>query len=41
MSIIQEHWAKLTDEQWRYLAEQYLLEIRQNEGKKYQKENHK
>ncbi len=41
MTRIQEHWAKLTDEQWLHLAEQYLLEISENEGKKYEEGNHK
>jgi len=41
MSKIQEHWAKLTNEQWQHLAEQYLLEIRENEGKEYEEGTHK
>ncbi|HVE59972.1 MAG TPA: hypothetical protein VNB22_24375 [Pyrinomonadaceae bacterium] len=41
MAIIQNHWAKLTDEQWQHLAEQYLLEIRENGGKEYEEGNHK
>ena len=41
MAKIQEHWAKLTDDEWLHLAEQYLLEIRLNEGKNYAEGNHK
>ena len=41
MSRIETHWEKLTEERWRHLAEQYLLEIRENKGKDYKEENYK
>lgn len=41
MAITERHWEKLTDEKWQHLAEQYLLEIRENENKQYEEGNHK
>lgn len=41
MVIIQQHWAKLTNEQWTHLAEQYLLEISDNQGKEHAEDNDK
>lgn len=37
---IDKHWEKLNERQWRHLAEQYLLELRENEGKEDEEQNH-
>lgn len=41
MSIISDHWNKISDKDWKDLAEKYLLEIRENIGKEFKEENHK
>lgn len=38
---IDKHWEKLTEPQWRHLAEQYLSELRENEGKEDEEQNHR
>lgn len=39
MPVTSQHWEKLTDERWQNLAEKYLFEIRENEGKEHKEEN--
>jgi hypothetical protein len=40
MPVIERHWEKLTEKQWQHLAEQYLLEIRENSGEEWEEGNH-
>lgn len=41
MPVISPHWEKLSDERWQNLAEKYLSEIRENQGKEYKAEDNK